>query len=300
MKKQSFKTEAELVEAFIASIERTNERVADRPDSPKHWIVYPETAGYDLLLVQKATGVQIAVEAKLSFNLKVLNQILPGRHDIGWTRPSQGPDYRAVLVPTGGLERGLGQIAGLLGITVLSVHNMHYDPYQGEPDPYPGYRRSKPEWMIRPDLPDETCKDQHLYGDYWHPWCPEQRCALPAYVPDVAAGVASPVILSPWKINAIKLMIILDRRGYVTRADMRHLGLSPTIWTSATGYLGSGAKRGQYVGCKHTPDFRKQHPRVWGEIEADLAIWGEGLDIAGDGLSASPGHPAPDGQLNLK
>src|SRR3546814_9584478 len=91
--------------------------------------------------------------------------------------------------------------------------------------------------MIRPDLPDETNDQQHLYGDYWHPWCPEERCVLPEYVPDVVAGIPSPIILSPWKIQAIKLAIILERRGWVTRADMRPLKLSPTIWTGHSGYL---------------------------------------------------------------
>lgn len=279
MRKQTFKTEAELVATFIAGIEQVNARVADNPDSPRHWIVYPETAGYDLILVQRLTGVQVAIEAKLALNLKVLNQILPGRHDIGWTRPCKGPDYRAVLVPMGGTISGLSQIAGLLGITVLNVYNMRHDPYADGSEPWPGYRPPAPEWMIRPDLPDETSDHQHLYGDYWHPWCPEERCDLPEYIPDVAAGVASPVILSPWKIQAIKLAIILERRGYVTRADMRHLKLSPTIWTGHSGYLAPGTKRGEYVSWHRTPDFRKQHPRVWTEIEADIGIWAEGLEI---------------------
>lgn len=279
MKKQSFASEAELVAAFIGAIEQTNTRVADKPDSPRHWIVYPETAGYDLILVQRATGVQVAIEAKLTLNLNVLNQILPGRHDIGWTRPSQGPDYRAVLVPMGGTATGLSSIAGLLGITVLNVRNINHDPYLGDTAPWPGYKPRPPEWMIRPDLPDETNDQQHLYGDYWHPWCPEERCPLPEYIPDVVAGIPSPIILSPWKIQAIKLAIILERRGWVTRADMRHLKLSPTIWTGHSGYLAPGTTRGQYVSWRRTPDFRKQHPRVWTEIEADIAIWGEGLEI---------------------
>src|SRR3546814_2507546 len=66
----------------------------------------------------------------------------------------------------GGTATGLSQIAGLLGITVLNVHNINHDPYIGDAEPWPGYKPRAPEWMIRPDLPDETNDQQHLYGDY--------------------------------------------------------------------------------------------------------------------------------------
>lgn len=284
--KQKFATEAALVTAFCDAIEQTNRAFQHAPERGESWTIYPETAGYDLLLVHDATGVQIGVEAKLSLNLKVINQVLPSRHDVGWTRPSYGPDYRAVLVPTGGTERGLGHICELLGVTVLTIYNSRPDPYEGEPGfgtpdfkPWPGYKPRLPSWTITPHLPNETT-DTTLYGDHWHPWCPEERCKLPEYIPDVPAGVASPVILSDWKIRAIKLLIVLDRRGYVTRADMRFLKLSPTIWTQAGGYLTTGAERGKYIRRPRTPDFQKQHPRVWTEIEADIEKWADGLDLS--------------------
>ena len=104
-RKQSFASEAEMVAAFVGAVERINHRYRDKPDDPMRWTVYPETGGFDLLLVQDATGDQLAVEAKLTFNLKVLEQVLPGRFDATWRHPAKGPDFRAVLVPSGGLER---------------------------------------------------------------------------------------------------------------------------------------------------------------------------------------------------
>ena len=56
--------------------------------------VYPETAGWDMLLVA-ADGHQLGIEAKLSLNLKVLAQALKGCT----YSAERGPDYRAILVP---------------------------------------------------------------------------------------------------------------------------------------------------------------------------------------------------------
>lgn len=276
-RKQQFESEAALVEAFCAGIERVNHTYRDKPDSPMRWTIYRETAGFDLLLVQDATGEQVAVEAKLTFNLKVLEQVLPGRFDLFGSRPGKGPDYRAVLVPSGGVQTDLPRIAEMLGVTVLNVYNQRWDP-RDDPDykPDPRFPIPEPEWTFRPLLPGS---DSDGYGDSWHPWWPEERCDLPEYVPDVAAGVASPVVLSAWKVKAIKLLVLLDRRGYVTRADMRHLKISPTIWTGRMGFLSPGDARGQYVSCGRTPDYRVKHPRVWQEIEADLPTWAEGLVV---------------------
>lgn len=278
--KQRFASEADLVAAACDAIERVNHVYRDKPGHHMRWTIYRETAGFDLLLVQDSTGVQVGVEAKLVLNLKVLDQALPRRYDAGWHRPAQGPDYRAVLVPQGGTQRDLGRIAECLGLTVLNVYNQRHDPSDdADFEPWPGWVKPVPEWSLTPSLPDETEAGMGLYGDHWHPWCPEERCALPDYVPDVAAGVASPIILSAWKVKAIKLLIVLERRGWVTRADMRFLQISPTIWTGFRGFLAPDDQRGRYVSCSRTPDYRKQHPRVWEEIAADIEIWGEGLEL---------------------
>ena len=63
----------------------------------------------------------------------------------------------------------------------------------------------------------------------WHDWCPNQRCKIPDYVPDVAAGRSAPLQLTEWKVRAIKLAIILEERP-VTRADFKALKLHPQRW----------------------------------------------------------------------
>jgi hypothetical protein len=250
MKERLFSTEADLVAAFCSCIAPERFRFPDR--APK-WVAYHETAGWDLLLAHP-DGQQIGIEAKLTLNPKVLSQALPGR----WADEA-GPDFRAVLVPEDGLQLYVSELARHLGIVVIAV--------RGRPRAY----HSAPvgsAFDFSPDLPDQwNARD-------WPNWCPAQRCKLPDYVPDVLGGKAAPVQLSEWKIKAIKLLIILERTGSVTRADMKVLGLSPTRWTDHwSGFLSPGPDGG-YIRNGRTPDLLTQHPENWRQIEADIARWG--------------------------
>lgn len=251
-----FKSEADLVEAFCGEVDRLNALPAGRRNGPR-WVIYHETAGWDLLLVDPETGVQVGLEAKLTVNAKVIAQALP---DAEIFDPG-GPDYRGILVPDSGLQLDMRSIAGHLGLTIVSVTRSHVwaDRYE---------LRVKPH-----NLPDEGCRSSYGFGVRdWFPWCPTTRCKLPDYLPDVRGGKAAPVMLTEWKVKAIKLLIILERRGFVTRADMRHLSISPTRWTAALhGFLVPG--EGGYVRGKRTPDLKRQHPENWVQIEADFAKW---------------------------
>lgn len=234
----AFTKESDLVAAFCDQFER---RISLRKQP---WIIYPETGGFDLLLVHKENGTQIGLEAKLSLNAKVLSQAIPS-YDMDGT----GPDYRGVLVPVDKIQAHMSVLAERLGVGVVSVVSM-----------IGGYRGLR--------LPDEDC-------DYrepeWFPWLPMRRCSLPAYIPDVVGGKPSPICLTLWKVKAIKLMILLDKKGAVTRRDMKFLGISPTAWTQRAGYLSPG--EGAYVRHDKTPDFKKQHPINYAEIEADYERW---------------------------
>lgn len=217
------------------------------------WTVYHETSGWDLLLVQDESGVQVGVEAKLSLNAKVISQALPA---VSAFNEPIGPDYRAVLVPKKGCQNHLAPICEHIGLTIISIvgYETHYGEKRWNCDPF--------------RLPDEASE----YGKAWHPWLPAQRCSLPDYIPDVVGGHAAPIMLTPWKVKAIKLLILLDRFGAVTRADMRALKISPTRWTDRYyGFLTPG--KGGYVRCDRTPDLRKQHPTNFAEIERDMAKW---------------------------
>lgn len=223
----------------------------DRYDASvlKQWTVYPETAGWDLLLVHR-DGYQLGLEAKLSLNAKVLCQALAGSSSY-WQE--EGPDYRGVLVPSGKCQNHLAPIAKALGIGIVPVHPKERGVWRGI------------------DLPDER---QNWSVDKWPGWLPQKRCAVPDYIPDVEAGHSAPVMLTPWKVKAIKLMILLERRGRVTRADMKALQISPTRWTDHWyGFLTADREAGGYVRCDRTPDLKAQHPRNWTEIEADFEKW---------------------------
>jgi len=261
-------SEAALVQAFITLIDGRNARIdenrarAEQLGQPRRkWTIYPEACGWDLVLAEEETSVQIGIEAKLAVNAKVIHQALRDTASRYWDR-QRGPDYRAILVPAGGRNLELREICSLVGLTVLSLYDSR--PYADEPDWH---------WSSPSSLPDEERCDEFSMGG-WHSWFPAERLKLPDYIPDVRAGVKSPIQLTEWKIRAIKLWILLDRRGVVTRSDMKALGLSPTRFTDRfNGFLTPDPGRGGYVKHAGSPDFRAQHPRNYAEIEADFEKW---------------------------
>lgn len=242
------KTKPEWAQSEAALVQEFCDRV-DRSYSRKRWTIYPETAGWDLLLVH-SDGFQLGVEAKLTLNAKVIDQSLDRQHA---RYNHDGPDFRAVLVPTVGLQHHLERICAAIGINIIALRDDRYGAkYVNLPINY----------------------DEHN----WHNWCPAIRCPVPDYIPDVRAGVAAPVKLTEWKIKAIKLMIVLERKGWVDRSDMRAIGISPSRWTDCyNGFLARGGA-GQYVRFEGTPDYRVQHPDNYAQIEADAAKWGTCFD----------------------
>jgi hypothetical protein len=230
---EKFKTEAELCAAFIPWAEKQG------------WRAYPETAGWDILLV-RGDGYQIGVQAKLRLNAEVVVQAMEDRY-----RP-WGPDFRAVLVPSPA-NGALTSICAALKITTVQFSIERW--------------KSGPRPFVRPDLP--KIGEQHFEWNDWHELCPAERCTVPEYVPDVAAGAKSPVQLTDWKIRAIRLAVLLKRNGAVTRQDFKHLGLDhrrfTDFWLERTpnGFVNGGS----------FPDFQKMHPRNYAEIEADFEKW---------------------------
>jgi len=251
---KAFAKETELVLAFRDWLQerRWSTNATTNGDG---WIVYPETAGWDLLLAHNEHGIQIGIEAKLSLNAKVLEQALPPHR---WAAEI-GPDYRAVLVPGDSCQHHMASLAAHLGVTVITIDALH-DEYE---------RRRGRLWRCTAELPTEIRE----YSDRnWFSWLPTTRETLPEYVPDVCGGDSAPVALTPWKVKAIKLLILLERRGAVTRRDMKALELSPSRWTAPYhGFLAPTPDG--YVRYERTPDLKAQHPRNWVEIEADFDQW---------------------------
>lgn len=247
-----FATEAALCAAFIDAIESPKGPPWSRKKGEALWRAYPETECWDILLVRIADGCQIGIEAKLALNAKVLDQALP-RYAY-WSAGETGPDFRAVLVPEG-KTGGLSKVCAYLGVTVLTLRT----PIANGWTP-----------PVHPDLP-------RLGYDYsedsWHDWIPVKRCPVPDYVPDVAAGASAPVALTPWKVKAIKLAVLLEERP-ITRGDFKALQLSPSRWTEpGSGWLQKHPTLRAYVPGPRFPNFKDQHPRNYDEIKADKAKW---------------------------
>ena len=221
-----FRTEAELCAAFLSWLTRYPE-----------WTPYAETAGWDILLVHR-DGTQVGVQAKLKFNMAVLQQTVEGGY--GWQET--GPDYRAVLVPK---DNGIQDICGALGLTLIRPRKHRRDGFEFEPDfSENSYKR-------------------------WHFSNPVKRCPLPAYIPDVPAGVPSPSILSRWKIGALEVSAIIEIRGYVTRADFRRAGVDhrrfEQDWLEAV-----PGQPGAWNWKPTAPVFSANHPVVYPQILAEI------------------------------
>src|SRR6185437_3226759 len=146
---------------------------------------YPETADFDILAVDE-DGWQIGIEAKLRMNVKVISQALP-RYGA-----EIGPDHRAILVPS--IDSELREICGFCGLEIFYCLTRYRDP--------------------RPGRRHEFARDRSDRGAMFD-WNPKQRCELPEYMPDVPAGVPSPLKLTPWKIAALKVLARIEISGWI-------------------------------------------------------------------------------------
>lgn len=257
-----FETEAALCQAFQRTV-------------PPEWVAYPETAGWDLLLVHRVGGWQVGIEAKLTLNAKVIAQAIDG------LRYGKGPDFRAVLV--GRVVAENLEIANALGLTVIRPQGLERARFaKSAPRPELGEQM---RWgphipTFRPDLPEAEALVR--IGSWWSDWergdwfdrFPIDRHSLPDYVPEVAAGVPSPMILSEWKIKAMRVCQWVDRNGAITRAQFKALGIDPSRWMNGV-WLKPGASRGEWVRGDRFPgdQFKREHPNVWEKIAADFETW---------------------------
>lgn len=252
----TFATEADLCLAFSEAL-------------PSAWTAYNETAGFDIVLVHES-GFQIGIEAKLRLNPKVVLQAV----DTGVHRGVRaGPDAVAVLVPS----RGSGDVARLcelLSVTVITL------------EPTPSWdRKWGGDWRIDPALPDperihgidgelDTTLRTFWNNDKWFDRCPIEQASLPEYVPDVAAGHPSPVVLGRWKIQAIKVCVWVNRFGAITRRHFKALGIDPGRWMNGV-WLVKGEARGEWVKGSRFPfdQFKACHPSIVQKVLDDFDIW---------------------------
>jgi hypothetical protein len=223
----AFKTETELCAAFSDWAGREG------------FVVYPETAEWDLLLVA-SDGAQIGVEAKLQLNAKVMDQVMRGTR-CNW-RESPGPDYRAIVVPDQSIPSVADYVMASIGVTVFRPTRSWAS-------------RFEQRWEFYRELAHEF---------EMHDWNPSHRLELPDYVPDVPAGVPGPRTLSPWKVGALRVMAVLEVQGYVTRDNVRECRNDPRRWCATDGWLTQlgGGRWGQ----GKAPRFDLQHPTIYAQI----------------------------------
>lgn len=234
-----FTSECDLCSVFLGAVDQ------------KCWTPYAETAGWDILLVRKADGFQIGIQAKLRLTAQLFAQAVES--GAPWSAAIRGPDCRAILVPIGQAMHWAA-IADYIGLTIISVWSVQ-ERYQSR--------------RFAPDLPKFGASHEERR---WFEYAPVRRENLPSYVPDVPAGAPAPLQLTEWKISAIKILITIERRGFVTRADFKHHGIDYRRWTArGAEWLtldAEGYKPGRYC-----PDFRRQHPDAYAKIAADAERW---------------------------
>lgn len=248
--KAKFSSEAMLCKTFIRHL-------------PAGWTAYPESGGWDIVLVRD-DGLQIGIEAKLTLNAKIITQAAEeGRG--GYYAMQEGPDFRAVLIPYG-TAGTMGWLCHYLGLTVIEM--MDKATFESS-DRY--YQRNTTGFT--PHLPAATGPGW-FSEDHWYDMAPAKRITLPDYVPDVTAGRSGPTKLTDWKIKAIKIAVSVERRGFVTRADFKHVGIDHRRWlNNAYGWLVVGATRGIYIAGPRLGDFKAQHPKNFEQIAADYDKW---------------------------
>ena len=187
------------------------------------WTVYPEVGTWDLVLVmggEPEEMIQVGVQAKLRANVGVLRQALEGRHR------RDGPRYRAVLVPKSSGD--FDYIAHDLGLGIYTEN--HIREVEVSKRYYGGtYTRTHPRLDIT--APSRV-------------WIHTSPLWLPPVVPRRSGGVAAPSTLSRWRVQAIKICLVLEARGYVTRDDFRKWDVDKSRWV-AYGWIKAEGKIGR-------------------------------------------------------
>lgn len=224
------------------------------------WVCYPEACGFDVLVVNR-DGRQIGVQAKLSLNAKVADQILPGHGDDLYGRP--GPDHRLVVVAKiTNASAGIAKMLNRLGVKVLA--------------PRESWQRTGYEHTL--DIDFHLLKHEraaHGTVEKMFDWFPAERCKPPAIVTQLPAGVPSPVMLTPWKECALRVVALMRLQGYVTVRQIAKLGIGTSAWTQPAStekpaWLAMGNRRGEWVETEHMPAFDKQHPELYEVVVREL------------------------------
>lgn len=177
---EKWATEAEMFAAFMSEARALGFKC------------YPESGGHDLILVAPAgieglvEGDQIAVEGKLRDNLCVLHQALPPGALYPARKSQTACDFYAVLVP--GTDAMFREVARALGIRVLQ-----------QPRQDTTRSRHYPRHQLAQGWDDEL-----------RVGLPRKRLLLEV---EMDAGLPSPSVITPWKVDAVRLCMTVAERG---------------------------------------------------------------------------------------
>lgn len=170
-------------------------------------VVYPETSGWDLLLVRPEDGEQVGVQAKLRPNVDVLEQALVGAR-------AKGPEVHAVLVPS--CSAAFRRVALELNLCVLEGYLL---------DPEHGMDRGARGWWRLREVLEKAPRHHHLPG----------RCWVPPFVPNLPAGVPGPRSVTPWKVHAAQMCARVRAGEALSNREVRSLGMDPTSFDLVPG-----------------------------------------------------------------
>ena len=210
------------------------------------WTCYPETCNFDIVLVRD--GIQIGVEAKLRLNMEVVAQALKR---CGSFRVPRSPHFRAVLVPWG--KAGFQNILVPLRILCLV----------GAPREKQLFRRRS--WRNNVLFCNEILEE---YKGFL--WTAGDRLVLPEFIPKVAAGVPSPIKLTPWKVKMLRVIAETLNTGYITtKQAKKDFGVDLRIainlgWFTHNGCIGRSYRYELNDEATDRPD--QQHPEVFEQI----------------------------------
>lgn len=161
------------------------------------WRSYPECGGFDILIVNP-DGIQIGIEAKLRCNLDVVAQAVP--FGLRAYKTVLRPHYIGVLVP---------RISSPLR-TVCAALRLHVWDHK---------------WITLTKNLSAALRPRDNY------LIDAPRIELPEVAIQTSAGCPSPKTMSGWRINALRACILLETKGYLTRADIIAAGCDPARWT---------------------------------------------------------------------
>lgn len=200
------------------------------------WTVYPETGGWDLLLVN---GDQIGVQAKVRANLAVIQQALPGPYAM----TAVGPHFRAILTADGMELDPICRPLRLLRFSLLFMD------------------RREPMEFGTNMLTDATAREPYR-------WQTVRPVALPCVVPMHSGGCPSPLVLSRWKIGALRVLARCQLRGWVTTADGQDCNhdMGYMIRTGMLVRIGMDGRRIKYQVGEHRKRPDRQHPQEFAQI----------------------------------